>query len=294
VTTEVERVRRFNRTVTERVGALRDDYLARDRPLGESRLLWEIGPDGCDVRTLRTRLTLDAGYLSRLLRSLEQAGLVTVGPSEHDQRVRTVRLTRTGAREWAVLDDRSDALAASLLEPLGAEQRARLVDAMDTVHRLLTAALVDITVVDPASDDAQHCLRSYYAELDTRFDAGFDPTATLPVDLDEMRAPNGAFLLASLRGAPVGCGALKLHGRRPAEIKRVWVDASARGLGVGRRLLHELEATAVAEGVRTVRLDTNRALVEAIAMYRTSGYREIDAFNAEPYAHHWFEKRLRR
>jgi DNA-binding MarR family transcriptional regulator/GNAT superfamily N-acetyltransferase len=294
VTTEVERVRRFNRTVTERVGALRDDYLARDRPLGESRLLWEIGPDGCDVRTLRSRLDLDAGYLSRLLRSLEQAGLVTVEPSEHDQRVRTVRLTRRGAREWAVLDERSDALALSLLEPLGAEQRSLLVDAMDTVHRLLTAALVDITVVDPAAADAQHCLYRYYAELDTRFDAGFDPTVTLPVDLDEMRAPNGAFLLASLRGRPIGCGALKLHGRRPAEIKRVWVDDDARGLGVGRRLLRELEATALAEGVRTVRLDTNRALVEAIAMYRSSGYHEIDAFNAEPYAHHWFEKRLRK
>jgi DNA-binding MarR family transcriptional regulator/GNAT superfamily N-acetyltransferase len=292
--TEVERVRRFNRTVTERIGALRDDYLARDRPLAESRLLWEAGPDGADVRALRARLNLDAGYLSRLLRSLEQAGLVTVGSSEHDQRVRTVRLTPRGAKEWAVLDDRSDALATSLLEPLGAEQRTTLVEAMDTVHRLLTAALVDVAVVEPGSADAQHCLRSYFAELDTRFDSGFNPSATLPVDLAEMRPPNGTFLLASLRGRPIGCGALKLHGRRPAEIKRVWVDADARGLGVGRRLLRELESAAVANGVRTVRLDTNRALVEAIAMYRSSGYREVDAFNAEPYAHHWFEKRLRK
>jgi DNA-binding MarR family transcriptional regulator/GNAT superfamily N-acetyltransferase len=290
----VEQVRRFNRTVTERIGVLRDDYLARDRPLGESRLLWEIGPDGCDVRTLRARLGLDAGYLSRLLRSLEAAGLVTVGPSERDQRVRVARLTRKGQRERAVLDERSDALAASLLEPLTPTQRDRVVDAMATVERLLTAALVTVDVVDPATHDAQHCLREYYAELDRRFDAGFDPDTTLPVDLDEMRAPSGSFLLASLRREPVGCGALKLHGRRkPAEIKRVWVAPEARGLGVGRRLLGALEARARDEGVRTVRLDTNRALVEAIAMYRSSGYREIDAFNREPYAHHWFEKRLR-
>ena len=72
----IEQVRRFNRTVTERVGALDDHFLGRDRALGEARLLWEIGPDGCEVRLLRARLALDSGYLSRLLRSLEAAGLV--------------------------------------------------------------------------------------------------------------------------------------------------------------------------------------------------------------------------
>lgn len=67
-------VRRFNRTVTQRLGALDDSYLARDRPLAQSRLLWEIGPGGAEVAALRTRLDLDAGYLSRLLRTLEGAG----------------------------------------------------------------------------------------------------------------------------------------------------------------------------------------------------------------------------
>src|SRR5690606_16800601 len=69
----VATARAFNRIVTQRIGALDAHYLARDRPLGESRLLWEIGPEGCDVRALRTRLGLDSGYLSRLLRSLEAA-----------------------------------------------------------------------------------------------------------------------------------------------------------------------------------------------------------------------------
>ena len=89
----VPRVRRFNRTVTERVGALRDDFLGRDRPLGESRLLWEIGTDGCELRTLRARLDLDSGYLSRSLRALEAAGLVAVAPSPGDRRTRIARLT---------------------------------------------------------------------------------------------------------------------------------------------------------------------------------------------------------
>jgi ribosomal protein S18 acetylase RimI-like enzyme len=79
----------------------------------------------------------------------------------------------------------------------------------------------------------------------------------------------------------------------PTELKRMWVDPTARGLGVGRRLLNELESRAAASGSDVVRLDTNETLTEAIAMYRSAGYREIDAFNDEPYAHRWFEKRLR-
>src|SRR4051794_27009578 len=113
----VRTVRSFNRTVTQRVGALNDHYLARDRPLGAARLLWEIGPAGCDVRTLRSRLGLDSGYLSRLLRSLEASGLVTVGPSNGDKRIRRAILTRKGRAEVRLLDQRSDALARSMLEP---------------------------------------------------------------------------------------------------------------------------------------------------------------------------------
>src|SRR3954468_11632331 len=146
---DVQQVRRFNRLVTQRVGALDDRFLARDRPLGEARLLWEVGARERSVRELRELLDLDSGYLSRLPRSLEADGLVTVEPSPHDRRVRTVRLTRRGVSERRVLDRRSDALAQSLLDPLTAAQRERLVAAMADVERLLTAALVDLDAVDP-------------------------------------------------------------------------------------------------------------------------------------------------
>jgi len=288
----VAQVRSFNRLVTERVGALEDRYLARGRPLGEARLLWEIGPGGSDVRVLRARLGLDSGYLSRLLRSLETAGLVSVGPGVTDKRVRNVRLTAAGRAEREVLDRCSDELARSLLAPLSESQRGRLVGAMAEVERLLTAALVEVGVVDPASRDAQHCLREYVAELGRRFDAGFDPALSISAQVDEMRAPAGLFLLATLRSEPVGCGALKLHGDEPAELKRMWVAHQVRGLGLGRRLLEELERSASEAGARVVRLETNRALAEAIALYRSAGYREVDAFNDEPYADHWFEKTL--
>jgi DNA-binding MarR family transcriptional regulator len=291
--TLVAQVRQFNRTVTQRVGALYDHYLGRGRPLGEARLLWEIGEQGCDVRLLRSRLQLDSGYVSRLLRALESDGLVELAASGRDRRVRRAVLTRKGSAERKLLDRRSDALACSLLEPLSDTQRQRLASAMRDVQRLLTAGLVEIDAVDPAPQHAQHCLQAYFAELDQRFDAGFDPTQSLPLDLDEMRPPAGVFCLATLGGEPIGCGGLKFHVGEPTELKRMWVDPTARGLGVGRRLLNELESRAAASGSDVVRLDTNETLTEAIAMYRSAGYREIDAFNDEPYAHRWFEKRLR-
>jgi ribosomal protein S18 acetylase RimI-like enzyme len=292
----VAAVRSFNRNVTQRVGALDDHYLASDRALGEARLLWEIGDDGCDVRLLRSRLGLDSGYLSRLLRSLEGAGLVevAVAANTHDRRVRTARLTAAGRAERALLDQRSDGLAWSMLEPLTDRQRARLVAAMADVERLLTAGLVEVAAVDPSHPHAQRCLRAYFAELDERFDAGFDPEASLLPDPDEMRPPVGLFLVATLREAPVGCGGLKFLDDDTAYLKRMWVDPQVRGLGVGRRLLRELEQQAVAQGCRTAVLETNRALEEAIALYRSTGYREVEAFNDEPYAHHWFEKPLTR
>ena len=285
----LEQVRSFNRVVTQSIGALNDQYLSRDLALGEARMLWEIG-DGCDIRELRARLDLDSGYSSRLLRSLETAGLVTVRPSRQDGRVRSVRLTAAGRRERNLLDRRSDQLAQSLLAPLNDAQQERLVAAMAEVELLLTAGLVEIRIADPAEQDAQYCLRSYFAELDARFDTGFDPARTLSAE--HFRPPEGLLLVAALRGEPVGCGALVFNEREPADIKRMWVAEPVRGLGIGRRLLAELERRAAAAGARAVRLDTNRALTAAIALYRSSGYREVDRFNDEPYAHHWFEKRL--
>ena len=288
----VAQVRRFNRIVTQRVGALNDRFLARDRSLGEARLLWEIGEQGCDVRELRTRLGLDSGYLSRLLRSLQASGLVAVVEDPSDGRRRVARLTRRGAAERRLLDRRSDELAASLLAPLGTAQRARLVAAMTEVESLLTAGTVAIEAVDPADPRAKYCLNAYFEELTGRFEGGFDPAKTISATESELRPPAGLLLMATLRGEPIGCGALKFHGRRPTELKRMWVADSARGLGIGRRLLGELERKAAEHGARMIRLETNGSLVEAIGLYRSAGYVEVAPFNDEPYAHHWFEKRI--
>lgn len=288
----ISRVRRFNRTVTQRVGALDDRFLALDRPLGQARVLWEIGPDGVDVRSLRARLGLDSGYLSRLLRALTDAGLVRVEASAADARVRTALLTDAGRAERAELDRRSDALAADLLDRLAPADRERLVAAMGEVERLLIASTVRVGVTDPAHPHARFCIGSYYAELAVRFEEGFDPARSVSTGEADLRLPHGLLLVATLDGEPVGCGALLFHPGEPAYIKRMWVSPAVRGLGLGRRLLHELERTARSHGHVSVRLETNRALPEAIAMYRSAGYEEVARFNDEVYGHHFFVRRL--
>jgi DNA-binding MarR family transcriptional regulator/GNAT superfamily N-acetyltransferase len=288
----VDRVRRFNRTVTQRVGALSDRFLARDRPLGEARVLWEIGGEGCEVRSLRTRLDLDSGHTSRLLRALEAAGMVRVEPSPADRRIRVARLTRSGLAERALIDRRSDELAESMLAPLDSGQRERLLKAMRTVERLLTFAAVEIAPIDPNHPDARQCLRAYFAELNRRSESGFDPAAGVSAEPHELTPPAGRLLIARLHSEPVGCGAVKHVPGGPSDIKRMWVSGSARGLGIGRRLLAELEALVARSGATVARLETNRALVAAIALYRSAGYREVPAFNDEPFADLWFEKRL--
>jgi len=164
--------------------------------------------------------------------------------------------------------------------------------AMGQVEQPEPATRVSFAIEDPRSPDAGWCFAQYFAELNMRFDAGFDPALSISAEAEELIPPSGMVVIARLRGRAIGCGALKFHEGKPAEVKRMWLATSARGLGVGRRLLGELEHHARQAGVTVLRLETNRALAEAIALYRRSGYAEVNPFNNERYAHHWFEKQL--
>ncbi len=288
----VQAVRCFNRLVTQRIGALENSYLHRGRPLGEARMLYEIGLDGGEVRALREKLGLDSGYVSRLLRSLEEQDLVQVRSDDADGRVRRASLTRKGRAELKAYDRGSDALAASILAPLSVTQRHRLVAAMSELELLIRAAAVDIRIEDPGSHDARWCLEAYFNELAVRFETGFDVAKSNSARAEELTPPAGYFVVARLDGRPAGCGALKVKDANIGEIKRMWTAPFARGLGVARRVLDALEVKAREVGITTLRLETNAALHEAQALYRGSGYREVEPFNDEPYAHHWFEKLL--
>lgn len=285
-------VRSFNRAVTQRVGIFTDRFLGRDRPLAEARLIFEIGREGSDLRELRERLELDSGYLSRLIRSLERQGFVRVIPLESDRRIRQARLTPEGEIELAELDRRGDEFAEGLLEPLTEPERQRLVRAMGEVERLLSLSFCKISLEDPSSHDAQRCLSQYFAELDGRFEEGFDVSKSIAADSGDLRPPQGVFLVARLDGRAIGCGAVKILSPGIGTIKRMWVAKTARGIGIGRRMLLALEEQAAALGFGTLRLETHRSLAEAQKLYRRSGYREVAAFNDDPYASFWFEKNI--
>ncbi len=288
----IERVRSFNRMVAERTGTVVDRFLDRPRPYGESRVLWQIGRDGSDIRDLRAKLGLDSGYVSRVLGSLQKQRLIKVVTSKADRRVRRATLTAAGHKEREEVDRRANAAARSLLEPLDLNQRERLVTAMHEVEALLGASLVSFAVEDPNTRDAQLCLEQYFAELRRRFPGGFDPARSTLATADHFKPPEGYFVVARLHGEPVACGAILFLKNSRAYFKRMWVSSAVRGVGLGRRLLSELERLAREAGTKTACLETHSALAEAIAMYRKSGYREVPPFNDERYAHYWFEKRL--
>jgi DNA-binding MarR family transcriptional regulator len=340
-----EAVRDFNRYYTARIGVLDDHYLGQRRPLGEARLLFEIG-DRADLRDLRSRLGLDSGYLSRLLSSLQKQGLVTVRAHPRDGRVRVATLTDYGVRERADLDARSRAGVGVLLEGLTPAERDELVAAQAQVRRLVRRAGVTIAAVPDSSPEAQECLRSYAAELAVRFPAGYDVSALIspgstesflvaregerligcvawclvpapapvpasvpasapvpapvpapaPAPVPAPASPPASASVQSSASAavpsPVSVSVRSCVPARFAEVRHLWVAPEARGLGLGRRLLERVEAEVAERGIGVVRLGTHSALIEAIGLYRSSGYREIPSYDSSPYNQLSFEKSL--
>lgn len=286
------RIRRFNRAVTAEIGALDASFLGRGRPLGEARLLHAIGeaPEGRAVADLRAQLRLDSGLASRLLRALEAQGLVAVVPDPADGRRRLARLTPAGLAERAAYDRLSDRRARDLAARQGRRGAETLLDAMDRVAFALAADRIAIRLADPREDAALACLERYYAELARRFADGFDVSLSRDPQAGDMRPPRGAFLVAELDGLPLACAGLK-GGAGFAEVKRVWIAPTARGLGLAARLMAAVEAQARTLGIALLRLDTNRALPEAASLYRRLGWTEIGRFNDDPYADLFFEKR---
>ena len=150
--------------------------------------------------------------------------------------------------------------------------------------------MAEFIEVDAGSPAAQGAMTAYFAELAERFPTGFDATGYL--DPEDYNPPRGRFFLAMSGDEVLACGGLVWIDDSVAEIKRMWVDPAARGRGLAGRLLAFLEQTAAGSGRRRVILDTNPVLLEAIAMYRKNGYRDIERYNDNPYAGLWFEKHL--
>lgn len=287
-------LRGFNRAWSQRVGALEDSFLGSGRPLGQARLIHEIGPDGVDVLTLRRRTGVDSGYLSRMIRALEADALVRTVTDPADRRRRRLVLTAAGSREWRALEERSERRAAELVAALSPGQRARLDEALTTARRLIEAGTARFEEVPPRAPEAKAAMEAYFAELDQRFPTGFDPGPGWLEDSATMTPPSGTFVVVRRDDDVVACGGVQRIGDGVAEVKRMWVAPECRGTGLGGRLLADLEGRARALGHSVVRLDTHGALSEAIAMYTRAGYREIPRYNNNPYAEHFFEKPIPR
>lgn len=286
----ISRVRRFNRTVTSEVGALDTSFLGRGRPLGTARVLNAIGHGQSDVAAIREYLGLDSGLMSRLLRGLEDEGLIETVSHPEDARRRVARLTRAGRSEFQAYEALSNAQAEAFLARHSRPEE--LLRAMDLVASALGRSHIVLEEVDPRRDDARYCLSEYYAELARRFEQGFDVSLSRDPEAVDMIRPRGAFLVAMSDGLPIGCVGLKGTGGEVAEIKRLWVAPSARGLGLARRLMTAAEDIARDLSVKRLRLDTNSALLEAQQLYRNTGWKEIERFNDDPYPDTFFEKHL--
>ncbi|MCA1451623.1 MarR family transcriptional regulator [Bradyrhizobium sp. BRP22] len=286
----IARVRRFNRAVTSEVGALDTSFLGRGRPLGTARVLNAIGHGQSDVAAIREYLGLDSGLMSRLLRGLEDEGLIETVPHPEDARRRIVRLTKAGRSEFRAYEALSNAQAKDFLARHARPEE--LLRAMDLVASALGHSRIVLEEMDPRRDDAQYCLGEYYAELARRFESGFDVSLSRDPEAVDMVRPRGAFLVAKSDGLPIGCVGLKGGGGEIAEIKRLWVAPSARGLGLARRLMKAAEDVARELSIKILRLDTNSALPEAQQLYRSSGWNEIERFNDDPYPDTFFEKHL--
>lgn len=286
----ITRIRRFNRAVTSQTGVLDSSFLGRGRPLGPARVIHAIGQEGCAVADIRDRLRVDKSLLSRMLKGLVDEGLVHLRTDPDDARHRIADLTEAGLAEFAAYEALSDAHAERLLRTH--PDPGVLLEAMDLVATALSRDAIVLVEADPQSADARTCLSAYYAELQQRFEQGFDVNLSRDPDADDMRRPRGVFLIALSDGLPLGCAGLKGSGGPVAEVKRLWVSPAARGLGLARRLMALIEDTARDLGIDTLRLDTNSALPEAVALYENAGWQRIGRFNDDPYPDVFFEKRL--
>ena len=286
----IARIRRFNRAVTRETGALDNSFLGRGRPLGPARVLHAIGPEGRDLESIRSYLDLDKPLLSRFLKSLQDEGLLELQRDPNDGRRRIALLTEAGRAERDAYNALSDAQADKILSRHPRPEA--LLEAMDLVASALGRDRIELVGCDPRSPDAVDCLEAYYKELGERFDTGFDVNLSADPDATDMMAPRGVFFVAYSDGMPLGCVGVKGTDKGYAEIKRLWISPASRGLGLSRTLMAAAERAAKDLGITLLRLDTNSALPEAVALYQRSGWSEIERFNDDPYPDYFFEKAI--
>lgn len=278
----VAAVRSFSRFYTRWVGALDEGFLQTERSLPEARVLFELGQARrSEVAHLREALELDAGYLSRLLQSLERESLVTRARSERDARRQVVRLTRQGRAEFNRLDRRSSERIGASLEELGPADRDRLASVMAGVQAMLERPAGEPVLRPPAAGDLGWIVERHGALYageygwDERFEG---LVATIVGEFAATRDPRrGAAWIAELAGARAGSVLCVREDDTTAKLRLLLVEPWARGRGIGARLVQQCLDFARGAGYRTMTLWTNDVLEDARRVYERAGFALVDS-----------------
>ena len=288
---QAEVVRQFNRFYTVHLGLLRGRYLDTDYSLSESRMMYELSQHpGCTANHLRTTLGLDAGYMSRMVRSLTERGLVEGVRSERDKRATLLNLTAAGHGVIADINHRASAETVRMLDRLGEAQRAQLLEALSNVREILAPPAIHLVRATAAQlNDARHLLYEYFDVIGV----------VLRDDDDAIRAflddASSAMWIAYVDGAPAGCVAMRpLPGVAggAVECKRLYVADRYRRRGLSQALMGALEEHAARAGHTSVYLDTKDDLRAAIRLYDQLGYERCERYNDNPQATIFMRKRL--
>jgi DNA-binding MarR family transcriptional regulator/N-acetylglutamate synthase-like GNAT family acetyltransferase len=292
VNDEVSAIRAFNRFWTQQIGLLQAGLVDTPYSLTEARLLFELAQrESTDLADLRGALRLDAGYLTRIVGRLKDAGLITAERSPDDGRRQVIRLTGQGRAEFGTLDARSSEATASMLEGIAAADRRRLVAAMATIE--------DTLAPRPAEPPRGYLLREpgpgdlgwmvgrngavYAAEYG--WDQSYEAlVARIVADFAQHHDPaRQRAWIAEVDGEPVGCVLCVRRDEETAQLRILLVDPAARGLGIGARLVEECIRFARTAGYRSLVLWTNDVLVSARRLYEAAGFKLVDEE-----AHHSF------
>lgn len=280
----ISAIREFNRFYTARLGLLRKRHLDGEFSLTEARVLYEIGAHPrTTASALRQTLSLDRGYISRLLASLGSRKLILQTASATDAREKFLTLTSAGERSVARLNESSDRQVSDMLSGIEVARRDTLIAALKDVHQILSAPKrpeVHIVRLTEVLDEALQILAEYYEAVHVvKRD---DPGALRSL----LAEPTSAMWLAILGSELVGCVVLRALPSIPdaGECKRLYVRPAARGRHVASLLLDALEEHARAQNLRWIYLDTYDDLKPAIALYQQRGYKVCERYNDNPQA----------
>ena len=295
----IEAVRHFNRFYTRQIGVLRPGMVGSPFTLPEARVIYALGRDGQSTATAIGReLALDLGYLSRLLQSLRRRGLVQAKRAAHDARHQHLTLTDKGRKAFTLIDSRSRDEMAQMLAPLKGKERGRLVSAMQTVESLLDAekAPAEIVLREPRPGDMGWVTERHaalYFEQDG-WGAGFEAlVAGIVKDfLENFDAKRERCWIAERNGERVGC-VFVVNDKGEARLRLLLVEPSARGSGLGRRLVEECIAFSRAKGYKKLVLWTHSHLAAAREIYRKTGFTKLprtevhDTFGPKAVSEFW-------